>query len=160
MPRGNPENLKPFEKGHKKMGGRKPGVPNKFTRDLKNAIINAAEHVGLDGKGFGGLTGYLTRIAIMHPTSFASFLGRLLPMQEDPAPTEYDLSKLTDDDLDVMQRLYDKIYSSVSSPDNAASLRPVHDDDDDDGQYEERIAELLQIKPAKKRRNATNAGGN
>ena len=92
MPRGNSNN------GHKKKGGRKPGTPNKLTRELREAILAAAEHVGLDGKGFGGLTGYFTRLALKNPTSFGSLLGRLLPMQEVTPPVQHtlDLSKLDD----------------------------------------------------------------
>ena len=39
----NSNNLTPFKKGHKKIGGRKPGTPNKFPRELRAAIFAAAE---------------------------------------------------------------------------------------------------------------------
>ncbi|MGC2072261.1 MAG: hypothetical protein WA694_13240 [Pseudolabrys sp.] len=56
----NLQNLKPFQKGHKKLGGRKKGVPNKNSR--KAAFIAAAEQLGSDGQGTGGLTGYLMSV--------------------------------------------------------------------------------------------------
>ena len=37
-----------FEKGHAKLpgSGRKPGVPNKTTQDLKDAILESASQLG------------------------------------------------------------------------------------------------------------------
>ena len=55
----NLQNLKPFQKGHKKLGGRKKGVPNKNSRMLEPNISAAAEQLGSDGQGTDGLTGYL-----------------------------------------------------------------------------------------------------
>jgi hypothetical protein len=37
--------LKPAKKGER-LVGRKPGVPNRFTSDLKEAILGAAEDIG------------------------------------------------------------------------------------------------------------------
>lgn len=34
---------KPFEKGHRKVGGRKAGTPNKLTADVRAAIARLAE---------------------------------------------------------------------------------------------------------------------
>lgn len=61
--------------------GRKKGVPNKTTAVLKDAIILAAEAVGQDGSGAGGLTGYLVHVAKSDVKAFAGLLGRVLPMQ-------------------------------------------------------------------------------
>jgi hypothetical protein len=55
----NLQNLKPFQKGHKKLGGRKKGVPNKNSRSLEPNFIAAAEQLGSDGQGTDGLIGYL-----------------------------------------------------------------------------------------------------
>lgn len=60
--------------------GRKKGTPNKTTRALKEAILLAAEKVGSNGRGSGGLTGYLVKLAKTEPTSFASLLGKVLPL--------------------------------------------------------------------------------
>lgn len=61
--------------------GRPAGVVNKITRDLKEGIISAAEIVGSDGNGEGGLTGFLVDLALHHKRAFASLLVKLLPMQ-------------------------------------------------------------------------------
>jgi hypothetical protein len=35
-----------FKKGHKKLGGRKAGKRNSVTRDMKEALLAAAENIG------------------------------------------------------------------------------------------------------------------
>lgn len=60
--------------------GRKPGVPNKVTRTLKEAILYAAAAAGADGKGKDGLEGFLMTQSVINPKSFMSLLGRVLPM--------------------------------------------------------------------------------
>lgn len=61
--------------------GRKKGVPNKTTALLKEAIILAAEAVGENSKGKGGLIGYCKMLAKDEPRAFAGLLGRVLPLQ-------------------------------------------------------------------------------
>jgi hypothetical protein len=61
--------------------GRPKGIPNKATRALKEAILQAADDVGMDGKGRDGLIGYLRRVATEDARSFVSLLGRVLPLQ-------------------------------------------------------------------------------
>lgn len=63
-----------FRKGHKKFGGRKKGTPNRFNRDLIQAIVQAAEQVGSDGKGKGGVDGYLQMLAGKKAAYFVSLL--------------------------------------------------------------------------------------
>jgi hypothetical protein len=79
-----------FRKGE---GGRRPGVPNKLSRIIKECVIQAAEEVGdLSGiqkknlskrgvHGPDGLTGYLRFIAKTERKAFVGLLGKLLPMQ-------------------------------------------------------------------------------
>jgi hypothetical protein len=59
---------------------KKPGAKALITRDLKQGIMDAAELYGSDGKGTGGLTGYLFLLAGKHPKAFAGLLGKVLPM--------------------------------------------------------------------------------
>ena len=73
------QNLKPIQKGERR--GRKAGVPNKIPTLLKDAVLVAASQLGFDGMGKDGLVGYLQRLALDHPESFASLLGRVLPLQ-------------------------------------------------------------------------------
>ena len=61
--------------------GRKRGTPNKTTAALKEAILLAAEEVGQDGKGKGGLQGYLQHVASSDVKAFSSLLGKVLPLQ-------------------------------------------------------------------------------
>lgn len=61
--------------------GRPKGVPNKTTTALKEAILLAAENVGSDGKGKGGLTGYLEKLATEDAKAFSTLLGKVLPLQ-------------------------------------------------------------------------------
>lgn len=60
--------------------GRPAGSKNKTTTALKEAILMAGEQVGEDGKGKGGLTGYLRTLAVKEPKAFATILGKTLPL--------------------------------------------------------------------------------
>ena len=61
--------------------GRKPGVPNKTTALLKDAILQATADAG----GKDGLVGYLTqqakRALKSNPAPYMGLLGRVLPLQ-------------------------------------------------------------------------------
>jgi hypothetical protein len=70
-----------FERGHAKRGGRKKGVPNRLTREIKEAIIAACEQHGSDGKGTGGLPGYLALLAKKERRSMAMLLRAVMPLQ-------------------------------------------------------------------------------
>jgi hypothetical protein len=61
-------------------GGRPKGAPNKTTALLKDAIIKAAETANTPS-GKRGLVEYLSWLAVDHPPSFASLLGKVLPLQ-------------------------------------------------------------------------------
>ncbi|MDB5177531.1 MAG: hypothetical protein JWN75_1199 [Candidatus Saccharibacteria bacterium] len=51
------------------------------SRLLKDAILEAAEKVGMDGEGQDGLVGYLMFLAKVQPKSFAPLLARVMPLQ-------------------------------------------------------------------------------
>jgi hypothetical protein len=85
--------VQPSEKGEKR-GGRPAGSLNKVTKLLREAILQAAEEVGepemltsKTGKvyykktGKDGTVGYLRHLALRDPKSFASLLGRVMPLQ-------------------------------------------------------------------------------
>ena len=57
------------------------GAVAKITRDLKEGIITAAENIGSDGNGTGGLVGFLEDLGRNHKKAFASLLVKLIPMQ-------------------------------------------------------------------------------
>lgn len=74
--------------------GRPPGMPNKTTALLKDAIIKAAEQAG----GKDGMIGYLKAQASKNPGPFLSLLGKVLPMQvtgEDGAAVQLTITWLT-----------------------------------------------------------------
>jgi hypothetical protein len=62
-------------------GGSRKGIPNKTTGALKEAILAAATASGQDGKGSGGLIGYLKRVAAEDVKAFSGLLGKVLPLQ-------------------------------------------------------------------------------
>lgn len=75
--RGNPKGTRPPNAGK----GRGKGAVNVVTRIIKEATIAAAAAEGADGHGKDGLEGYLRRLARNEPRSFASLLGRIIPVQ-------------------------------------------------------------------------------
>ena len=68
--------------------GRPKGAQNKTTGALKEAILLAAAQVGKNGKGENGLIGYLEMLAVDEPTSFATLLGKVLPLQVTGDPDQ------------------------------------------------------------------------
>ena len=60
-------------KGAEKTGGRKKGVPNKITADLKVMILSALDDVG--GQK------YLVEQAKENPTAFLTLVGKVLPKE-------------------------------------------------------------------------------
>ena len=65
----------------RKTGGRQKGTPNKVTRDIRQAVLDAAEALGSDGEGTDGLRGWLMRLGIEKPEKLADLLGKILPTQ-------------------------------------------------------------------------------
>ena len=55
---------------------------NKNRENLRRSNAIAAERVGEDGKGRNGFVGYLSHVALTHPTSLGSVLCQPLRMQE------------------------------------------------------------------------------
>lgn len=58
-----------FKKGHKKVGGRVAGTPNKV--DLKDATLRAFDEAG-------GVE-YLKKVATTNPNAFLNFVGKFVP---------------------------------------------------------------------------------
>jgi hypothetical protein len=67
---------KPFQPGVSGNPAGKPkGTQNRITVALKDAILAAGEAAG----GEGGLTAYLTRLAVENSSAYAGLLGKILP---------------------------------------------------------------------------------
>lgn len=62
----------PFEKGHKRLGGKAKGSQHKHTKELKDMIRNALDKVG-------GIK-YLMKQAKDNPTAFMTLIGKTLPL--------------------------------------------------------------------------------
>ena len=56
-----------------KTGGRKKGVPNKITRDIREAVLQSFETVGG--------AAYLAEQARANPTAYLTLVGKVLPLQ-------------------------------------------------------------------------------
>lgn len=61
--------------GGKPGPGRPRGCPNKFTGDLKEAIL-----AGINGSNSQGVAGFVLDLSLDTPTSAAALLGRLIPV--------------------------------------------------------------------------------
>ncbi|MFZ0149049.1 MAG: DUF5681 domain-containing protein [Xanthobacteraceae bacterium] len=67
---------KPFQRGVSGNPAGKPkGTPNKITVTLREAILAAGEAAG----GEGGLTAYLTRLALENSSAYSGLLAKVLP---------------------------------------------------------------------------------
>ncbi len=125
MFQGSNPNLKPFKKGHKKVGGRKKGVPNKVPGSVKKAMVDGAARIGLDGNGFGGLVGFVIRVGILQPEALMRSLIRLLSAELRSKPTvayTIDPSKLTEEELATYLRLAEKCKRPPPPKDKSAEI--------------------------------------
>lgn len=112
-----------FKKGHKLARGRPKGSKNKFTRDLKEAIVAAAENLGMNNLGYGGVTGFVMRVGIKHPTALMAALARIADMDEQTEAPEFsiDMDKLTQEELGFLERIAAKAGKhSLPPPSNTA----------------------------------------
>lgn len=78
----NTSGLVPFKKGARQFG-RAKGTKNKFGVRLKEAILEAAERSGRDGKGKDGAVGYLVWLSRSEPAVFGRMLEKVMPLQID-----------------------------------------------------------------------------
>lgn len=75
-----------FAPGHQRIGGRKPGTPNKVSRDVRELILEALS-------GVGG-SAYLARQAEGNPTAFLNLVRKLVPTQltgKDDGPIMHEM---------------------------------------------------------------------
>src|SRR5262249_52948265 len=72
----------------KRARGRPKGATNLITRELKEAILGGAADCGEDGKGKGGLRGYLKRVAIEDTKTMGMLLRAILPANVKVEVTE------------------------------------------------------------------------
>jgi hypothetical protein len=75
-------------KDGKKTGGRQKGTPNKTTRDMKAAILEAFERAG-------GVD-YLHALANSEPRTFATLLAKVMPSENINENRNIDVNALTE----------------------------------------------------------------
>ena len=75
-----PPRGKPLVKGHKKIGGRQKGTPNRMK--TTDAILAEAAQLG----GKDEMVVYFSEIAENHPRAYAKLLAKLLPKRAGPHP--------------------------------------------------------------------------
>jgi hypothetical protein len=72
----------------KRPRGRPKGATNFMTRELKEAILGGCSDCGVDGKGTGGLRGYMKRLAIEDTKTMGMLLRANLPADVNVEVTE------------------------------------------------------------------------
>ena len=88
-----------FKPGHPGGPGRPKGVPNKFTGDIRDAILE-----GINTAHPEGIVGFVRALAQESPTAVGALLGRFVPMQSEVGKPG-DFSRKTDAELrDIIER--------------------------------------------------------
>jgi hypothetical protein len=88
-----------FKTGHKKLGGRKKGTPNRINSNLIERIVQAAEQVGADGKGKDGVDGYLQMLADQKTGYFVGLLRQAVQRQVPTAEPQNQVVYATEQDF-------------------------------------------------------------
>jgi hypothetical protein len=79
-PRNIPEHLKPNGKGERR-GGRQKGTPNKLPAYMQERVLAAFERFGYDGRGLGGVDGWLDRMMARFPEKMLDLAKVIIPRQ-------------------------------------------------------------------------------
>jgi hypothetical protein len=91
----NSKTLKPFKKGHKKLGGRKKGILNKKSQSLDHLIMAAIQKAGSDGKGKDGAVGFFMTYLKDNPKLALRLLASVLRFEEKHPPKDLAQRELT-----------------------------------------------------------------
>lgn len=113
-----------FKQGHRKLGGRARGTPNKFKAPNQRVMLRAAHLVGSDLNGKDGLIGYFEWILVNHPLGFLELAPGIIRMEGGPQPLVAPLTKreqlqdleawlgpLEDDENDASELNPESLYS-------------------------------------------------
>lgn len=113
----NLKTLKPFKKGHKKLGGRKKGVPNKKSQSLAHVFMAAADLLGSDGRGAGGAVGFIASLVVGNPRLAAGLMMSILRYEEKHPPKDLaqrelirilQSARLNQEEKDTLKRIWEK----------------------------------------------------
>ena len=72
-----------FKKGHVRIAARAKGTPNKMSRSVRDAVIEACVAHGADGEGDGGLQGCMDWLLRNHTKAFVPLLDRYCACSEE-----------------------------------------------------------------------------
>jgi hypothetical protein len=146
----HPDGRPRFKPGHHV--GRPKGTKDHWTRDLKKAAVEGASRHGYDGKGEGGIVGYMQFLSEKYPRAMAGLLGKLMPLQVtgdvrvgvatvqvSPVPTGHyltaeEIKRLEPRAEDIVADVEQAIEDAAAERDEAEvmkSLKDLNDDGDD-----------------------------
>ena len=117
----NSKTLKPFKKGHKKLGGRKKGVPNKKSQSLDHLIMAAIQQVGSDGKGKGGAVGFFMTYLKNNPKLALRLFANVLRFEEKHPPKDLaqrellrilQSAELNQEEREMLERIWEKVIGT------------------------------------------------
>jgi hypothetical protein len=86
--------------------GRPKGSTNVFSREIKESIIRAANTIGRDGRGAGGMDGYMERVALTEVAQFCGLLRGVMGTQASVEHTERPRNYQTLDEVLAELRAY------------------------------------------------------
>lgn len=90
--------------------GRKPGIPNKITTEIRNQILEALHAAG----GKEGAIGYLKQQAVENPVAFMTLVGKCVPREvtgkvdnnitfKQVRVNRLEIGHLAEEELDVLE---------------------------------------------------------
>jgi hypothetical protein len=137
--------------GGRKHIGRKPGVPNRFTRVMREAALIAAETSDLSSDGT--LVSYLRTVANQYPETFTrAVLARLIPYRVDlDLRTQMSMQSSDDIKAELKKRGIDidrifKVPQVLSPGTPLRSINPVSEHSRDEDRLDrERVADEARL---------------
>jgi hypothetical protein len=120
--------------------GRPAGALNKFTRELKEAMLSAAEQ-SIHGKdpdnldAPGSLTQFMIHVANRYPDKFAQFLTKFIPQQYHALKTEV-RAEVTYQSTDVVKAALEEAGLTLKQIETLEGMLPTTVPDNDDGDSE------------------------
>lgn len=118
-----------------------------MTRAVREAVIEAAERIGSDGKGKDGLIGFMIGMAKKRPENFDSMLLRMVPIMEGVSRGDEEIRqyKTVEEVRRAMRERALPVPASLmeGTPtvhDDARALREVEAEEKDDDDVDDDIA--------------------
>ena len=113
--------------------GRKKGSLNKLPKFVKDALIMAVEMYGANGKGEGGLTGYMYRVCDTRPDVIMHMLSRVMPLQKEEPPPKQQYKNIEEFDaalkargLPTLTHMFELKFHKQPNPYDAPEEQPEY----------------------------------